>query len=74
MEKFWIVIIALSIFLLSNFIFWRITAGHRERKYDEKSWKLRGERTFFWQGAIYVSTGVTILILFLLKWAEILKF
>ena len=74
MDKIWIILIAISLFLISIFVFWLITAGHRKKEYGKKVWKLWGARTFYWEGAIYVSTGVTILILFILKWANILTF
>ncbi|MCJ7756685.1 MAG: hypothetical protein MUP24_00955 [Gillisia sp.] len=74
MEKIWVIVIAISLFLINTFLFWRITAGHRKKEYGKKMWKLWGARTFYWQGAIYVSTGVTILIMFLLKWANVLTF
>jgi len=72
MEKIWI--IAISLFLIITFLFWRITIGHFKKEYDKKMWKLWGTKTFYWQGVILVSGGVTILMLFLLKWANVLTF
>jgi hypothetical protein len=72
MEKFWLIVIIL--FLINLFLFWRITARHRKKEYGQKMWKLWGARTFYWEGAIYISTWTTILILFILKWANILTF
>jgi len=72
MEKIWV--IAISLFLINIFLFWRITIGHFKKEYGKKMRKLWGARTFYWQEAIYVSTGVTILIMFLLKWANVLTF
>ncbi|MFQ3172932.1 MAG: hypothetical protein ACI8W0_000012 [Flavobacterium sp.] len=74
MEKIWIIVIAILLFLISNLIFWRITAVHRKKEYGKKMWKLLGARTYYWQASIYISTGATILIMFLLKWANVLTF
>jgi hypothetical protein len=72
MEK--ILIIALSLFLVITFLFWRITIDHFKKEYDKRMWKLWGMRTFYWQGAILVSSVLTVLILFLLKWATVVTF
>ncbi len=72
MEKIWIIAIAASIFLISSFLIWRITADYRKKEYSKKMWKLA--RVYYWQSVIFVSTGVTILILFLFKWGNILSF
>lgn len=72
MEKIWV--IAISLFLIITFLFWRITIGHFKKEYNNKTWKLWGTRTFYWQGAILISSAFTILILFLLKWSNVLTF
>ncbi len=72
MEKIWV--IAISLFLIITFLFWRLTSGHFKKEYGKKMWKQWATRLFYWQGAIFTSTGITILIMFLLKWANILTF
>ena len=72
MEKIWV--IAISLFLIITFLFWRLTNGHFKIEYGKKNWKQWGARLFYWQGAIFVSTGITFLIMFLLKWANVLNF
>jgi len=73
MGKIWIILIAISIFLIITLIYWRITRGSIKKKYG-KNWKIWGARTFYWQEAIYICTAITFLILFLLKWANVLTF
>ncbi len=63
-----------AIFLIILFIFWILTANHRKKEYGKHMWKLWGARTFYWEGAIYLSTGITILILFILKWLHLISF
>lgn len=48
-----------------------ITSGHFKKKYGKKLWNQWGTRLFYWQGAIFTSTGGTILVMFLLKWANV---
>jgi len=72
MEKIWV--ITISLFLIITFLFWRLTSGHFKKEYGKKLWKQWGTRLFYWQGAIYTSTGITILIMFLLKCANVLTF
>jgi hypothetical protein len=72
MTKTWV--IAISLFLIITFLFWRLTSGHFKKEYGKRLWEKWGTRLFYWQGAIYTSTGITILIMFLLKWANVLTF
>lgn len=72
MEKIWV--IALSLFLIITFLFYRITRGHFKKEYGKKTWKQWGTRLFYWQGVIFVGIGGTFLIMFLLKWTNVLPF
>lgn len=73
MEKTWVILFAISIFLIITFIYWRVTRVHMKKIYGDK-WKIWGARTFYWQDAIYISAGVTFLILAILKWTHVLPF
>lgn len=74
MEKIWVIIIAIALFLIINFLFWKTLNVYVKKEFGEKMWKFRGNRVYFWQGSIFVSTAGTILIMFLLKWANVLTF
>lgn len=71
MEKYLVLLIAISLFLIITFFFWAFTSGYFKNEYGGKMWKLWGTKTFYWQGAIFVGT---ILIMYLLKWANVLSF
>lgn len=73
MGKIWITVIAISIFLIITLIYWRFTRGTIKTKYGH-NWKIWGARTFYWQDAIYTITGITFLILVILKWTDVLTF
>lgn len=72
MEK--VLIIAAPIFLVIIFLYWKITIGSFKKEYGKKRRKIWGQRTFYWQDAIYISTGVTILIMSLLNRVNVLTF
>lgn len=72
MEKIWI--IAIMVFLIIAFLFWKLTSGHFKKEYGQKVWNQWGTRLFYWQGTIYTSTGITIAIMYLLKWANVIYF
>ncbi len=73
MGKIWLTVIAIIIFLIITLIYWRFTRGTIKTKYGH-NWKIWGARTFYWQDAIYTITGITFLILVILKWTDVLTF
>lgn len=72
MEKIWI--IAIAFFLIITYVFWRLTSGHFKKEYGKRMWNQWGTRLFYWQGAVFTSTIITILGMFLLKWTNLLTF
>jgi len=72
MTTIWIIII--SLFLLFNYLFWRITNPSFVKEYGDNKAKLWGPRAYYWQFGIYISTGLTLLTIFLLKWGDVLTF
>lgn len=74
MENIWIIAIAVAIFLIINLLFYKTLNVYYKNQFGKKRWKLGGTRVFFWQGSIFVSAAGTILIVYLLKMANILTF
>ena len=74
MGKTWLILIATSLFLIITFLYYIMTRGYAEKEYGKEMWKQWGTRTFYWQGALLVSGGVTVLIILLLKWLNVLTF
>lgn len=74
MENTELIGIVFLTFLVILFIYWKTTIGHFKREYGEKRRKLWGQRTFYWEGAIIISSLLTILIIYILEWADILTF
>lgn len=73
MGNIWIVVTVVLIFLITTIIYWRLTRGILKTKYGN-NWKIWGARTFYWQDAIYICTGITFLILVILKSTNVLNF
>ena len=70
MEKIKLIVITISLFLISAFLIWKLTADYRKKEYSKKMWRLA--RIYYWQSVVFVSTGVTILVMFCLKWLNVL--
>ena len=74
MEKTFIILIALGLFVAITFLYWILTRAYAEKEYGKNLWKHWGTRTFYWQGALYFSGGLTVAIIFVLKAASALTF
>ncbi len=74
MEKIWITTIAFVIFLMLNFLFYKTLNVYYKNEFGKKMWKLGGARVYFWQASMFVSTAGTALIMYLLKWLNVLTF
>lgn len=74
MEKFWVLVLAILIFLLFIFLFWILTHGYVKKKYGTRMWKHWPSRLSYWQAAILYSIGLTFITIYLLKWANVLTF
>lgn len=70
MVKLWI--IALSLFVFITFIYWKLTYNYGEKEYGKRMWKQWGTRTYYWHGALLISGAITVALLYLLRWANIL--
>ncbi len=74
MEKIWILLIAILIFLVTAFLFWKLIGVDAKKEYGTKKWNHWPTRLSYWQGLVLYSAGFTFLIMFLLKWLNVLTF
>ncbi|ULC58599.1 hypothetical protein MBM09_11785 [Flaviramulus sp. BrNp1-15] len=74
MGKASIILIAIVLFVIITFLYWKITRGFGEKEYGKKMWENWGTRTFYWTGALFISGGITVLLIYLLKWGNVLAF
>lgn len=74
MEKIWIITIAIVFILILNFLFYKSLNGYVKKEVGKRMWKIGGNKVYFWQSSIFFSTAGTILIMFLLKWSNVLTF
>jgi hypothetical protein len=66
--------LAILILLVVGFLFWKLTAPYSRKQAGNKMWKLWSTRLYYWQTVIYASTGITVLVLFILKWTHVVTF
>lgn len=74
MEKTWIIILAAAIFLIINLLYYKSFKGYVGKAFGTKWLKIWGNKVYFWQSSIFFSTGGTILIMYILKWSNVLTF
>lgn len=65
-------IIAISIFIISSFLSWKILSNFSKKQLGKRMFKQWNSKLYLWQGVIFCGTGLTVLIIFLLKWTELL--
>jgi len=74
MEKIWIILIAAAIFLIINLIYYKSMSGYVGNAFGKKWLTVWGNKVYFWQSSIFVSTAGTVLIMYLLKWSNVMNF
>lgn len=74
MDNIRIIAIAVVIFLLLNALFYRILNGYVTEAYGKKWMTLWGNKVYLWQSMIFMSTAGTALVMYLLKWSDVLTF
>lgn len=72
MDSIWL--IAILLFISVTYLFWKFTNAYFKKQNGTKMWQKWGTRLFYWQGVIYTGTGITILLLYALKWTNVLTF
>ena len=72
MIKIWA--IAISLFFIITFLVWKFFIGFYKKEYSEKTRKTWRARTYYWHFILMISGAATTLIIFLLKWGNVLTF
>jgi hypothetical protein len=74
MEGMWTVLIAAAIFLAMGILFYFVMRGYVKETYGKKWLTLWGNKLYFWQSLLFVSMASTALLLFILRWVDVLTF
>jgi len=72
MSNIWI--FGIILFLITITVFYKLTIGPYKKEFGTKYLKVFGGNLWYWQSAIYASAGITVGIMFLLKWGNVLNF
>jgi hypothetical protein len=74
MDKIWVLLIALLIFVGFAFLIWKLTSGEIKTEYGTKMWKHWPSKLYYWQGVVLYGVGLTLITILLLKWLNVLTF
>ncbi len=74
MGKIWIIIIAIVALLVMGFLSYHVLKGYVKETLGKKWLRVWGNRLYFWQSLLFLSVVGTVLIMFLLKWTNLLVF
>jgi len=74
MNNFWIITTAITIFLIINFLYYKSMKGYVKDSFGKKWLSIYGNKVYFWQSSIFVSTAGTLLVMYFLKWSNVLTF
>jgi len=69
-----ILILGIALFLIFIFLFWLLTRGYVKKKYGTKMLNHWPTRLAYWQAAILYSVGLTFVIMYVLRWTNVLTF
>lgn len=74
MEKTEIIGLAVAIFAILNLCYYKSMSVYFGKSFGNRWLQVWGNKFYFWQGSIFVSTGGTLLMMYLLKWTQVLNF
>lgn len=74
MEKVGVIVLAIVIFSILGSVFYISMKRYVSESFGKKWLTLWGNKFYFWQSLIFISTAGTALILYLLIWGNVLTF
>jgi len=74
MTTTWILLLAFGIFLSLIFLYYKISHRYVKKEYGKKAWKHWPSQLSYWQAAVLYSVAGTALVMYALKWTNILTF
>ncbi|RAJ17020.1 hypothetical protein [Olleya aquimaris] len=71
MSKSWTLTIAIVMFLIFTYVYWKLTKGYVQKVMGKKMWSHWGNQTFYWTNVLLVSGFLTVLVIYLLRSSKI---
>lgn len=65
-------IFAFVLFIATSLVFWWSTRGYYKKQMSKKEFNQWSTRVYHWQVVIFAGTGLTLLIVLLMKWGGML--
>jgi hypothetical protein len=72
MNTFWI--ISIPLFLIITVVIAKFTLKKFREESDDREWRLWAGRSTYWQLVSLCSFGITLFLMFILKWTDIINF
>ena len=72
MNTFWI--ISIPLFIIVTAVIAKFTLKKFREESDDREWRLWAGRSTYWQLVSLCSFGITVLLMFILKWTSIIDF
>ena len=74
MDNTGLILTAATIFLILGFLFYKSMNAYTKKAFGSRWSKFWGNKLYFWQSLIFMSLAGTALIMYLLKWGNVLSF
>ena len=74
MQPIWIIAISAAIFIAVSVVLYKIMSNYVHESYGKKWLTLWGNKLYFWQSLLFSSMLSTALIMYLLKWTQVVSF
>ena len=74
MQPIWIIAISAAIFIAVSVVLYKIMNNYVHESYGKKWLTLWGNKLYFWQSLLFSSMLSTALIMYLLKWTQVVSF
>ena len=65
---------AIATFVLAAYVHNKVMKNYVLKEYGKKWLTVWGYKLYFWQSSVFVSTLTTLLVVFLLKWSNVITF
>lgn len=72
MDTIWIFLIAAAIFIALGLVLYKVMNQYVEESYGKKWLTLWGNKLYFWQSLLFCCIAGTAVIMYALKWTQVL--
>lgn len=74
MENVWTITTASALFLILGFLLYKGLGAYVRNAFGKKWLKVWGNKVYFWQSVLFTSIASTVLVMYVLKWSNVVTF